>query len=445
MPVLFTTFAAAGHFHPLVPLAQALREAGHEAAFAGPGSLAPTVEGLGFPHFAAGYDPAEGISAEVQAFWDEAKPRRPGPASGAFAGLDLMELYWKRLTAGYMARRMVPDLMPLLRQWRPQVVVRGLYEVGGAIAAEAVGLPHATVQIGHLVDGPWLRRAASTELDPIRRTVGLPPDPKAAMLYRHLLLSFVPPSYQEPDVVIPTQHHFRTVVFDRPGAETAPAWLRPDLPRPVIYATFGTMAQFNTFPALFQTAIAGLHGMAGTLIVTVGRDQDPAVLGSQPAHVHVERYVPQSVIFPHADLVVHHGGHNTTLAALAEGLPQVIIPLGADQPANARRCEELDLGIPLWPAARTPAAIAAAARTALADPRFRRNAARLQAEMMALPGPEHAVTFVEDLVRSHRSPAATASPGKFTPTGGGQRLVSPRRERPLSARMSRVYRSLALR
>jgi UDP:flavonoid glycosyltransferase YjiC (YdhE family) len=439
MRVLVTTFAAAGHFHPLVPLAQALRGAGHEVAFAGPASLATTVTGLGFPHFAAGYDPADGVSGEVQAFWDEAKPLRPGPATGEFAGLDLMELYWERLTAGYMAARIVPDLMPVLRQWRPKVVVRGLYEVGGAIAAEAVGLPHATVQIGHLVDGPWLRRAASKELDPIRRSVGLPPDPNAAMLYRHLLLSFVPPSYQEPGVFIPTQRHLGTVVFDRPGSETAPAWLHPDLPRPVIYATFGTMAQFNSFPALFQTAIAGLRELAGTLIVTVGRDQDPAALGPQPGHVHVERYVPQSLILPHADLVVHHGGHNTTLAALAHGLPQVIIPLGADQPANARRCDELGLGIALWPVDRTPEAIATAARTVLADARFGQNAARMQAEMVALPGPEHAVTLLDDLVRSHRSPTTTVVTS-LPARNGARRLADPRPER----RPARLYRSLAL-
>ncbi|MDQ3410663.1 MAG: glycosyltransferase, partial [Chloroflexota bacterium] len=47
MRVLITTFASAGHFHPLVPVAHALAEAGHDVGFAGPGSLAPTVEALG--------------------------------------------------------------------------------------------------------------------------------------------------------------------------------------------------------------------------------------------------------------------------------------------------------------------------------------------------------------------------------------------------------------
>jgi len=403
MHVLFTTSASSGHFHPLVPLAQALTGAGHEVAFAGPGSFAPTVEALGYRLFAAGYDPAGGVDARLGGLWAELETLRPGPESGEFAGAEVMEFYWAKLSSSYMVRRMVPDLIPVLHLWQPDLVVRELYEVGGAVAAEAIGLPHAAVQVGHLIDGAWLRHAASKELDPIRRSVGLLSDPEVAMLYRHLLLSFVPPSYQDPNNAIPTQHHLRTTVFDRSGAEGAPAWFYPDLPRPVIYATFGTVTHFSAFPDLFQTTIAGLRDVAGTLIVTVGRDRDPAALGPQPDHVRVERYVPQSLLFPHCDLVVvHYGGHNTTLAAVAEGLPQLIIPLGADQPANAQRCDELGLGVALWPADRAPAAIAAAARYVLAEPRFQRNAARLRQEMAALPGPAHAVELLEQLVASHR-------------------------------------------
>ena len=402
MRVLITTSASSGHFHPLVPVAQALAEAGHEVAFAGPASFAPTVEQVGFPLFAAGYDPAAGPNDELAGLWGELNSLRPGPDSNGFAGEEVMAFYWAKLSSGYMVRQMVPDLIPLLERWQPDVVVRELYEVGGAVAAEALDLPHAAVQVGHLVDGAWLRRAASEELDPIRTSLGLPADPLGEMFYRHLLLSFVPPSYQDPENRVPTQHHLRTIVFDRSGSEQAPAWLNLDLPRPIVYATFGTVTHFNAFPELFQTTIAGLRDVAGTLIVTVGRDHDPAALGPQPDHVRVERYLPQSLVFPHCDLVVHHGGHNTTLAAIAEGLPQVIIPLGADQPMNARRCAELGLGIPLWPAQRTPDAIATAAHDAMWHPRYRHAAARLSREMAGLPGPEHAVELLERLVASHR-------------------------------------------
>src|SRR5205823_2473797 len=66
--------------------------------------------------------------------------------------------------------------------------------------------------------------------------------------------------------------------------------------------------------------------------------------GPQPAHVRVERYVPQSLLFPACDLVVTHGGYNTIMAALTHGLPLVLVPISADQPFQAQRCAEIGVG-----------------------------------------------------------------------------------------------------
>ena len=46
-----------GHLHPVVPLASALIEAGHEVAFATERSFCPVVERCGFRTFPAGLDP----------------------------------------------------------------------------------------------------------------------------------------------------------------------------------------------------------------------------------------------------------------------------------------------------------------------------------------------------------------------------------------------------
>src|SRR6185437_15787650 len=114
------------------------------------------------------------------------------------------------------------------------------------------------------------------------------------------------------------------------------------------------------------------------------------------------RYIPQSLLLPYCDLVVCHGGWNTVLAALSVGLPLVLLPLGADQPHNARRCAALRVGCVVGEEERTPEAIRAAVRAVLADPTFRQNAARIRDEMGALPGPEHAVALLERLAREQR-------------------------------------------
>ena len=85
----------------------------------------------------------------------------------------------------------------------------------------------------------------------------------------------------------------------------------------------------------------------------------------------------------------------------------MILPHGADQPVNARRTAALGAAVVLGEEERTPAAIRAAVRAVLEDPRYRRRARAVQAEIEALPGPERGVELLEQLVARH-SPTAVA-------------------------------------
>ena len=98
---------------------------------------------------------------------------------------------------------------------------------------------------------------------------------------------------------------------------------------------------------IFRTVIEAVHDEDITLIVTVGRHNDPASLGPQPDDVHVHQYIPQSVLLPRCDAVITHGGSGTTLGALAFGVPLVLLPQGADQYANAERIVDAGAGLQL--------------------------------------------------------------------------------------------------
>ena len=390
MRVLFTTTAGTGHLHPLVPLAQATVAAGHDVAVAGPRSVCPMIEASGLRAFPAGSDShGDPEFGQVMAAIDR---MTPGPEQARRFLADVF--------CGLNTRRMVPDLLPLCREWRPDVIVRDSCEFGGAIVAERLGLPHAGVEVGLLIDLYAERAAIGAQLDRARQSVGLPPDPDLTMLYRYLDLSWTPPRFQDPAVSLPpTLHALRAAPFDRSGAETLPDWVARLPERPTVYATLGT--EMNHVPGIFshmlQTIIAGLRDEPLNVIVTVGRDCDPAALGPRPLHVHVERYIPQSLLLPQCDLVVTHGGHNTVLAAIDAGLPLVVTPITADQPENAGRCAALGLGRVVALPALTPDAVREAVRAVLGDPAYRANVRRLRAEMDALPGPEHGVRLLEQL------------------------------------------------
>jgi hypothetical protein len=49
---------------------------------------------------------------------------------------------------GIKARRALPEVMALCRRWQPDLVVREEFELSGAVAAEALNIPHAAVQVG---------------------------------------------------------------------------------------------------------------------------------------------------------------------------------------------------------------------------------------------------------------------------------------------------------
>ena len=90
------------------------------------------------------------------------------------------------------------------------------------------------------------------------------------------------------------------------------------------------------------------------------------------------------------------------LGALAHGLPSVLLPMGADQPWNAARCDELGVALVLDALRATPHDVRVAVATVLDDPSYRVAAERVREEIRALPGPEHAVRLLERLVETDR-------------------------------------------
>ncbi len=302
---------------------------------------------------------------------------------------------WQEIFVRTRARRSLPDLLALCRSWKPDRIIRESTEFAGCIAAEVLDLPDATIQVGCW--RPEFHRLVGPDLDQLRTEVGLPPDPEQRMLVRNLWLYQIPPSFIEPSRPVPsTAQRMRYEPYDHGPAPTAlPAWIEQLDPRPTVYATLGTV--YNDAPGVLAAIVAALREEPVNVIVTIGSNQDPAAFGEQPPHVHVERYLPQSLIVPHCDLVLCHGGFGSMLTALREGLPLVMMPIAADQPENARRCAELEVAEVVPPEQRTPETIRKTARTVLAGTRYRRNAARLRDEMEAAPPLRHTVALLEQL------------------------------------------------
>lgn len=389
MRILFTFAGGSGHFLPLASVARTAERAGHTVAFSGQEGMIPTVEAAGFAAFPSG-------GATLRPAGERSPLLEPDPEREARA---IRESF-----AGRIARERATSLLAVCAEWRPDVLVCDEIDFGAVVAAERLGLPHATVLC--LASGSFVPADLVVEpLNELRAAHGLEPDPGLTMLGRYLVLSPFPPSFRDPAFPPPvTTHAYRPLAPDEED-ETDSAWIAGPTDSPVVYLTLGTIFNLESGD-LFERVLAGLGELPAQVAVTVGRELDPKILGSQPANVHVRRYVPQSRLLPHCDLVVAHGGSGSVIGALTHGLPLVLLPLGADQPHNARRAEQLGVARVLDAVTATPAAVRDAAAEALANPVYRQNAGRIRDEVAALPGPEHAVELLERLDRE-RSPVAS--------------------------------------
>jgi UDP:flavonoid glycosyltransferase YjiC (YdhE family) len=93
------------------------------------------------------------------------------------------------------------------------------------------------------------------------------------------------------------------------------------------------------------------------------------------------------LVLRQVDLAVHHAGSGTLLAAAAEGVPQLVMPMGADQFQNADALALSGAGVALPQGGVTAAAVRDGVRQLMDDPNYRAAANRVRGEILALPTP----------------------------------------------------------
>jgi UDP:flavonoid glycosyltransferase YjiC (YdhE family) len=365
----------------MVPLATAFRAAGHEVAWAVADDVAPKLRREGFEVFAAG-------RGDVP--WAEFERRFPGIRE--MASSEQLAFAFSRVFGEVRAEPMIADLLPIARRWRPELVVNDQAELAGPIAAAALDIANVTHAHGSALPRPLLD-AASEVVAPLWRAQGLEPRPFAGT-YEHLYLDIYPPSLQTADTShIPAIQPVRPVAFATAGDGAGGDWLDGDPDLPLVYVTFGTV--FNRDPALIGTVVEALRELPVRIVVTLGSDRDLGALGEQPANVHVANYIPQTELLPHCAAVVSHAGSGTFLASITRGLPQLLIPQGADQFLNAAAGGGSGACIVIEPGEVTVEGVRDAGRRLLEDPAFRAAAERVSAEIAAMPGPEAVVGELE--------------------------------------------------
>lgn len=377
MRILISSTSGAGHLQPLIPYAQALKRRGHEVRVSAPQSLQATLNKAGLDHTPADYpsDAENGPSlAELM----------------KLSGDALIEFAVRARFVGLFASVALPGLQATIRAWQPDLVLHESCEFGAGLAAECAGIPHARVAVLNPDAEEFFTEAAAEPLDALRASVGLAPDGGASLRHTRTFTAF-PPSFfgagARSSGRLP--YLLREPVEAVVPPATPPVWVPTD-GRPLVYITFGTvLVMFPYAQAIYRAALDAMVDLPVRALLTVGARMDIPALGPIPENVTVEAFVPQAQVFPHAAVVLNHGGSGTVLGTLAAGIPMVIAPLFADQPHNARSVAATGAGA----AAFTPdaASMRSAVAQVLATPAMRVAAGRIAAEMAALPDIDAAI------------------------------------------------------
>jgi UDP:flavonoid glycosyltransferase YjiC (YdhE family) len=376
MRIMISTRRGAGHFGPLVPFARAFLRNNDDVVVLAPQSAAQTIDAAGLDHLPYP-DPPEPERAAIftearQMSFDDANRRVLGEI---FVRIDTRHAY--------------PHALAAMRSWSPDAVLYDMSEFAAPLAAEALGIPAVCVGITLATKMGMFSDTMARELDRLRADLGLHPDPDLDMLNGAPYFTLTPAELENPDDSSPIQAmRFRE---EDEAARPLPDWWEGST-WPLVYLTFGSVAPtMDFFPGLYRDALDALALLPVRVLVT-----DPRELGPVAPNVHVARWVPQADVMPHAAAMICHGGSGTVRAALAAGVPLVVVPLFADQPYNGERVAELGAGIALT----GTTGLADAVRCLLVDESYRRAAERIAEATRRLPTVDLAAAIVRELARN---------------------------------------------
>jgi len=142
--------------------------------------------------------------------------------------------------------------------------------------------------------------------------------------------------------------------------------------------------------------VAGVVAAGFAVVVSTGREGDPAVVAGLPGDVRAERWVDTAEVMATVRAVVCHAGAGTTLAALAAGIPIVAVPLFAEQPLNAERIAAVEAGVVVQPGPGLDGRIAEAVGSVATE--VPPGTPRMAADIAGLADVSAALSLAEKLV-----------------------------------------------
>ncbi|WP_414167281.1 glycosyltransferase [Streptoverticillium reticulum] len=376
---LFVVPPLVGHINPAVAVAAELSGRGHHVAWAGHPGILVELAGRAEIH-------ACDVPHDLQ--------RPPG-----LRGMAALHYLWQDFLVP-LASTMAPGVERAVAAFRPDVIVADQQALAGALAAERLGIPHATSATtsaefsAALAGMPKVEEWIGRQLSGLRDAFGDPSRTHDLRFAPDLVLAFTTVALAG-DCAVPPQTRFvGPALAHRPDPAPFPwEWLGPG--RHTVLISLGT-ASTGLGGRFLAECAAAVRDRAERVQAVIA---DPGgVLGevADPDVLAMPR-IPQLALLPRASAVICHAGHNTVAESLLHGVPLVVAPIRDDQPVVAAQVAAAGAGIRVRFGRSDHHTIGAAVDAVLDDPRYRDAAEHVRESFRAAGGAASAATHLEAL------------------------------------------------
>jgi glycosyltransferase (activator-dependent family) len=413
MRVLFALNPSKTIFLYMVPLAWALRTAGHEVRVASQPGFADMITQAGLTAVPVGHDrdlrmskdERPGIPAPYDAFDDPEKDTweylKPGMAEAL--------KWWHR----YTNFPIMSDLVDFSRHWQPDLVIWEPLTYAGSVAAKACGAAHARLLFGvDIFGGVHQRYRRLNEQQPPEDRADPLADWLAGygrkygfefsedMLAGHFTIDQFPRSLQiEADL-----HYLRMQYVPYGGPAVVPQWLWAPPKRPRVALTMGLTSTeiFNGYTIPLSDVLDALSDLDIEVVATVAESEQKK-LAHIPDNARLVPYVPWHALAPTCSAVIHHAGAATLATTSLHPVPQLALHYHYDQPMLARMLAATGAGLEIHTSKATGHNVRDSILRLLNEPTFQHGATRLTNEIRALPTPNQLIPQLEELTTKYRT------------------------------------------
>src|SRR5262245_57475589 len=416
LTVLFMPESAYGPTNNCIGIGDILNRRGHRVVFAAEASWEGKLTPLGFDEDLVHLAPPPDALQDAGQFWkDFIRDTAPEFRKPTIEQLDTwVKPVWTELING--AKYCQPQLLGIIARTRPDVIVED--NVVGFPALNTAGVPFVRIVScnpleikgpdippvfsGYPVNDRSGWREFRDEYDRVHRPLwqdfngwytaqGARPLPDLEFIAEGDVNLYVYPEladYRRDRPVGKAWHRLDSSVRQTDEGFTLPPALAGG-EGALIYFSLGSLGSADT--GLMRRVISCLADTPHRYIVSKG-----------PLHTEIElapnmwgaEFVPQTSVIPLVDLVITHGGNNTTTESLHFGKPMILLALFWDQYDNAQRMDELGLGVRLDAYGFTDAQMRQAMDRLLADGGLRQRLARAGQAIRALDGLGQAAAII---------------------------------------------------